>query len=209
MTVPLAPPQNLEAEQSVLGAMLLYDTAIPGVIDTGLRPEHFYRDWHGRVYAAILALHDQGERADALSVTERLGRDSAAHIEALTVSVPNLGAYREHALIVRRKALWRQRLTGLYSALTAAHNEDAEAWADALSSLDADASPRQRRDAADEFVAWYESEQQGIPLPFPDLTDYVGGGLRPGEVTILGGWSRMGKSLLAMQMLIARSSSCR
>ena len=58
---PLAPPQNLEAEQSVLGAVLLSDTALPAlIIDERLRPEDFYREAHGRIYQAMLDLHSVG-----------------------------------------------------------------------------------------------------------------------------------------------------
>src|SRR5918911_135962 len=70
---PIAPPQNLEAEQSVLGAVLLSDTALPAlIIDERLRPEDFYREAHGRIYAAMLDLHTLGEPVDALTLVEHL-----------------------------------------------------------------------------------------------------------------------------------------
>src|SRR4051794_41870376 len=78
---PLAPPQNLEAEQSVLGAVLLSDTALPAlIIDERLHPEDFYRESHGRIYQAMLDLHTLGEPVDALTLVEHLkqagGRDA-------------------------------------------------------------------------------------------------------------------------------------
>src|SRR4051812_7473949 len=70
---PLAPPQNLEAEQSVLGAVLLSDTALPAlIIDERLQPEDFYRESHGRIYQAMLDLHTLGEPVDALTLVEHL-----------------------------------------------------------------------------------------------------------------------------------------
>src|SRR4051794_8592765 len=70
---PLAPPQNLEAEQSVLGAVLLSDTALPAlIIDERLQPEDFYRESHGRIYQAMLDLHTVGEPVDALTLVEHL-----------------------------------------------------------------------------------------------------------------------------------------
>src|SRR4051794_41937579 len=70
---PLAPPQNLEAEQSVLGAVLLSDTALPAlIIDERLHPEDFYREGHGRIYQAMLDLHSLGEPVDALTLVEHL-----------------------------------------------------------------------------------------------------------------------------------------
>src|ERR671911_2590939 len=70
---PVAPPQNLEAEQSVLGAVLLSDTALPAlIIDERLHPDDFYREAHGLVYAAMLELHNRGEPVDALTLVEHL-----------------------------------------------------------------------------------------------------------------------------------------
>ena len=61
---PLAPPQNLEAEQSVLGAVLLSDTALPAlIIDERLTPEDFYRESHGRIYQGMLDLNSAGRAA--------------------------------------------------------------------------------------------------------------------------------------------------
>ena len=67
------PPQDLEAEQSVLGAVLLSDTALPAlIIDERLQPEDFYRETHGRIYQAMLDLHSHGEPVDALTLVEHL-----------------------------------------------------------------------------------------------------------------------------------------
>src|SRR4051812_6314985 len=70
---PMAPPQNLEAEQSVLGAVLLSDTALPAlIIDERLTPDDFYRESHGRIYQAMLDLNTLGEPVDALTIVEHL-----------------------------------------------------------------------------------------------------------------------------------------
>ncbi len=77
---PIAPPQNLEAEQSVLGAVLLSDTALPAlIIDERLHPEDFYREAHGIVFTAMLDLHNGGEPVDALTLVEHLKQ--AGHLE--------------------------------------------------------------------------------------------------------------------------------
>ena len=69
----IAPPHNLDAEQSVLGAILLSDRALYAlVIEEGLRPEDFYRERHGAIYAAMLALYNESEPVDVLTVTDRL-----------------------------------------------------------------------------------------------------------------------------------------
>src|SRR6188472_2282094 len=77
-----APPHSIEAEQSVLGAMLLSDrTHYAFVIEEGLKPEDFYRERHREVFASMLALFEAGEPIDVLTVTEQLrslGRLDAA-----------------------------------------------------------------------------------------------------------------------------------
>src|SRR6476659_5853939 len=104
-----APPQNLEAEQSVLGAVLLSDTALPAlIIDERLQPEDFYRESHGRIYQAMLDLHSVGEPVDALTLLEHLKQAGdlesvvgAAAVEFLAGSVPAVGNLRQYARIVR------------------------------------------------------------------------------------------------------------
>src|SRR5271169_2350111 len=69
----ILPPQNLEAEQSVLGAILLSDRSLYAlVIEEGLQAEDFYRERHGAVYEAMLALYNDSEPVDVLTVTDRL-----------------------------------------------------------------------------------------------------------------------------------------
>src|SRR6201996_5535536 len=69
----LAPPHNLEAEQSVLGAILLSDRSLYAlVIEEGLRAEDFYRERHGAIYEAMLALYNESEPVDTLTVIDRL-----------------------------------------------------------------------------------------------------------------------------------------
>src|SRR3712207_3281431 len=70
---PFAPPHNLEAEQSVLGTVLLSDTALPAlIIDERIQPEDFYRESHGRIFRAMLDLHTKGEPIDAVTLKELL-----------------------------------------------------------------------------------------------------------------------------------------
>lgn len=65
------PPQSLEAEQSVLGAMLISREAVPLVAEI-LTPEDFYREAHRIIYEAMLELTDQAEAVDTVTVSERL-----------------------------------------------------------------------------------------------------------------------------------------
>jgi replicative DNA helicase len=118
---PVAPPQNLEAEQSVLGAVLLSDTALPAVIEESLRPEDFYREGHGRIYRAMLDLHTAGEPIDALTLTEHLKQagdleavGGRAAIDMLAGAVPAVGNVRQYARIVRDNAMLRRLLGASY-----------------------------------------------------------------------------------------------
>src|SRR5215218_6124376 len=102
---PLTPPHNLEAEQSVLGAVLLSDRAMYRlVIDDGLRPEHFYRDRHRAVYSAMLSLYDKSEPVDSITVTEHLRQTGeledvggAGGVQALVGAVEAPGNVRHYA----------------------------------------------------------------------------------------------------------------
>ena len=119
VTAPPPPPHNLEAEQSVLGAILLSDKAMYGlVIEEGLRPEDFYRDQHRVVYSAMLDLYEDSHGIDVLTVAERLrqggrleevGGEGAIH--ALAGAVPAAGNVRHYAQIVRENALVRRLLS--------------------------------------------------------------------------------------------------
>src|SRR3712207_4991335 len=116
------PPHSLEAEQSVLGAILLSDrTMYALVIEEGLKPEDFYRERHRLIYAGMLALYEQGEPVDVLTVTEWLRTQGQlddvggqATIDALSGTVPAAGNLRRYAQIVREHALMRRLLSTTY-----------------------------------------------------------------------------------------------
>src|SRR3954453_18258478 len=127
---PLAPPQNLDAEQSVLGAVLLSDTALPAlIIDERLQPEDFYRESNARIYQAMLDLHTLGEPVDALTLVEHLKQSGLledvggrAAVELLAGSVPAVGNVRQYARIVRENAMLRRLLNASYDIQAQVHN---------------------------------------------------------------------------------------
>ncbi|MFL5890744.1 MAG: replicative DNA helicase [Solirubrobacteraceae bacterium] len=116
---PLAPPHDLEAEQSVLGAIFLSDVTLYGlVIQDGLKPEDFYREQHRIVYQAMMELYNASEPVDIVTVKNRLretGRleevGGEAGVESLAGMVPAAGNLRHYARIVRDHALLRRLLT--------------------------------------------------------------------------------------------------
>ena len=77
LTSPKLPPQNVEAEQSVLGAILLDNTAMAKVMEL-LTDEEFYRTAHRKIYQAMLELSDRGEVIDQITLTECLKARSSS-----------------------------------------------------------------------------------------------------------------------------------
>src|SRR3954463_6785873 len=130
---PAPPPQNLEAEQSVLGAVLLSDTALPAlIIDERLQPADFYRDSHGIIFTAMLALHGAGEPVDALTLVEHLKQagqldavGGRATVDLLAGSVPAGGTARQYARIVRENAMLRRLLNAAYEIQAKVHSHEA------------------------------------------------------------------------------------
>src|SRR6476620_6099763 len=68
------PPHNLEAEESLLGAMLLSNDAIAAAVNVHLGPDDFYKPAHGHIYDAINSLYSRGEAVDPVTVAEELRR---------------------------------------------------------------------------------------------------------------------------------------
>lgn len=110
------PPQAVELEQVVLGAIMLDREALPVVIDI-LRAESYYKPAHGLIYSACLSLYGRGEPIDILTVTEELRRtgnlDSAGgshYLAELTNRVASAANIEYHARIIAQKALQRQMI---------------------------------------------------------------------------------------------------
>jgi replicative DNA helicase len=203
---PVSETPREAAEAAVLGAVLMAETALDAVTDAGLRPGHFRRPQYEALYAAMLGLRDAGVAVDALTLKARFqGAQSpvtAGDIELLAFAVPQLGNVRDYARIVIDGAWFDNAQDVLYNATAALHDHDREALAAAVASLDALTDPDATEpDPAGEFLDWYDREHKGWPLPWGLLTEAIGGGLNPGEPTVIGGWSGMGKTFLLSQIL--------
>src|SRR5947209_7709875 len=116
------PPHNLEAERSVLGAVLLDDRHLNALlVEEQLRPEHFYREQHGAVFAAMKELFETDRKIDHLTVAETLRQHQKLDevggpdaINELAGWVPAAGHAREYGRIVRENAQMRALLTSTY-----------------------------------------------------------------------------------------------
>lgn len=213
-----APPHSIEAEQSVLGAMLLSErTHYAFVIEEGLRPEDFYRERHRLVFDAMLELFTASEPIDVLTVTEHLrarGRleeaGGTAEIDALTATVPAVGNMRQYAQIVKERALLRRVLTATYEIQASVHGHEAaprEIVERAERSILEVAHDDRQKDLRkvgeslhveiDKWQRLSESGQSltGTPSGFRDL-DAITGGFQPGNLIIIAARPAMGKSSL-------------
>jgi replicative DNA helicase len=215
---PIAPPQNLEAEQSVLGAVLLSDTALPAlIIDERLHPDDFYRDGHGRIYQAMLDLHTLGEPVDALTLVEHLKQagdldavGGRAAIDLLAGSVPAVGNVRQYARIVRDNAMLRRLLRASYEIQARVHSHEALPR-DLVDMAERAILEVAHEDSRKDFRAIHDllhSELDklerlsregkaitGTASGFDDL-DSITGGFQGGNLIILAARPSMGKSAL-------------
>jgi replicative DNA helicase len=214
----IAPPHNLDAEQACLGAVLLTNTVLRAlIVEEGLRPEHFYRDHHRVIWAAMTEMSDQQQPVDVLTVTAHLtatGQINAAGgkaaIDELTGGVPGLGSVRQYARIVKELWGWRQRLIGLYGQWDAIQHRDTQAFevavqhAHTLVALDADESLIDTDDLARHMERWIEATPEpGLPIPIELAALGHKVRFRSGHVTVIAGWSHMGKTVIANQLIAA------
>ncbi len=212
------PPQNLEAEESVLGAMLLSPTAI-GAVTEVLDGSDFYRESHGVIYRAALALYGKGEPVDAITLSneldergelERVG--GAAKIAELAALVPSTSNAEHYARIVKEMATLRglvrvgqeiQRLGQDRPGQTTDLVDRAEQMVFELAQERVTGDFAHINDLLKESFArimhLYEAgvDITGIPSGFREL-DKLTSGFQPGNLIILAARPSMGKSALAL-----------
>ena len=214
----VAPPHSLEAEQSVLGGILLSDRAMYGlVIEEGLKPEDFYRERHRLIYESMLLLYRDSEPIDVLTVSEHLraaGKleeaGGKAAIDELTGGVPGLGGIRRYAQIVREHALMRRLLTTTYEIQASVLNHEAaprdlvERAERAMLEVAHDDRQKDFRSIDEILVEELKKMEKlsregtsltGTPSGFRDLDD-ITGGFQPGNLIVIAARPSMGKSAL-------------
>jgi replicative DNA helicase len=212
------PPQNLEAEASVLGAMMVSEGAIaPVILDIRLRDEDFYRERHRIVFRAVKALYERSEPVDALTVTEHLtqqgelaeagGKDAVSEFAS---TVPAPGNARHYAQIVKQNSLLRRLLEASQRIQKSVHEREggpSELVERAESILFKVAHEERASDfrlvaevLAEEIdrleaLAKGDREVTGTPSGFRDLDNLLGG-FQPGNLIVLAARPSLGKSAL-------------
>lgn len=214
------PPQSIEAEQSVLGSLLLDNNAFDRVGDV-LAESDFYRSEHRLIFRAIVRLIEAGKPADSLTVAEFLKEhgklDTAgdqSYIGSLALNTPSAANVRRYAEIVRDRALLRclvGRAQEMLDACTMPNGADPAEIAGRMEQALSDLINRQRGevvslgDAISGAVAHVDAMHAkgggmaGLATGFVDL-DQITGGLSDGDLVILAGRPGMGKSALAMNI---------
>ena len=220
MSVDRLPPQSLEAEQSVLGAVLIDRDAIIEVADV-LRPVDFYRQANATIYGAMLDLWERREPIDIVTVAEALERTGdletiggRAYLSSLAEQTPTAVFAAQYARIVERKAVLRNliaaagRIAGIGyedspEVQEAIDRAEAELYAVSERRLAAGFSPLKQllHDAFDrlDYLHTHRGEISGVRTGFPDL-DALTTGLQPSDLVILAARPSVGKTSLALNI---------
>lgn len=211
------PPQNVDAEESILGGILLDPEALGRVADL-LKPEAFYINTHKEIYKATLALHHQGKPTDLMSVTTWLydhelldkigGQSKLAQLVNHTVSAVNIDRY---ATLVIEKYLRRQLIQAGHEIVQLGYETSVELET-VLDQAEqkifglTQSRPKQGLVPISETLiqTFHEIETRyqdvalpGIPCNFYDL-DAMTGGFQPSDLIIVAGRPSMGKTSFAM-----------
>ena len=220
MSVERLPPQNVEAEQSVLGSLLIDRDAIIRIAPF-LRPEDFYRESHAQIYQAILDLFERREPADFVTLCDALERRNQlegvggpAYITSLINAVPTSIHVEHYAHIVELAALRRRLIDAAGQIARLAYEEDREIddVIDRAEALLFDVTERrQRGDLVPlkrllssyydrlEYLQQHREEMIGLPTGFIDL-DRLLGGLQRSDLVIIAGRPGMGKTSFGLSI---------
>jgi replicative DNA helicase len=219
------PPQDIAAEQSVIGAMLLSKDAIADVVET-LREGDFYRPAHALIFASVLDLYGRGEPADAITVSGELAKigelgrvGGAPYLHTLVASVPTAANAGYYAQIVQERAVLR-RLVEAGTRIVQmgyAGEGDVDMIVDRAQAAVYDVTDRRTSEdylpLADimpgtleeiDAIASRGGVLAGVPTGFADL-DSVTNGMHGGQMIVVAARPAIGKSTLGLDL--ARSAS--
>src|SRR3972149_1354652 len=214
------PPQNVEAEQSVLGSLLIDRDAIVKIAES-LKPEHFYRPAHAEIYRSILTLYEKRQPADLVTVTDVLKKtDSleeaggASYLTNLVNSVPTSAHVQHYANIVKEAATKRALIATAAKMTERAFTPDTEAK-DLLELSEQELFGISQDHLKQNFIPLKDalaesfdrldelhkkgSGMRGVPTGFGDLDKKLSG-LQDSTLVIVAARPSMGKSTLVMNI---------
>jgi replicative DNA helicase len=217
------PPHSVEAEQAVLGGLLLDPVAWENVADV-VTQEDFYRPDHQLIFAAIGTLAGEGKPCDVVTVSQHLERTGKlepagglAYLSSVARDTPTAANVRAYADIVRERSLLRQLIRAGTDIASAVFNNDGETARELVDRAEqrvfdiAEWGFRKRDGAVavrqllpgviDQIDDWHNNPDKlrGLPTGFTDF-DKLTGGLRPGDLVVVAGRPSMGKTTLAVNM---------
>jgi replicative DNA helicase len=217
------PPHNLEAEESLLGAMLLSREAIAAASDVHLDPADFYRPAHGHVFDAVLALYGAGEPVDPVTVSEELRRaglldmvGGSAALVGISARTPATSSAAHYARIVGEHALLRRLIgvAGEIAELGYSLPDDVVATVDRAESMVFQVAQRRDTDTTrlikdlldaslTRLEELYERGESitGLPTGYQGLDELLSG-LQPSTLNIVGARPAMGKCVAGDTLLV-------
>ncbi|MFN8714682.1 MAG: replicative DNA helicase [Bacteroidota bacterium] len=219
------PPQAVELEEAVLGALMLEKDALTAVIDI-LQPKSFYKEAHGRVFGAIQNLFQRSEPIDILTVTQELKRTGeleivggAYYISQLTNRVASAANVEFHARIIAQKYIQRELIRISSDTIRDAYEDTADVF-DLLDSAErnlfsvVEGNIRKNYDKMSTLISQalkqietarnQKSGVTGVPSGFTDL-DRMTSGWQPSDLVVLAARPAMGKT--AFVLTLARNAA--
>jgi len=212
------PPQNLEAEQSVLGSIMIENDAINRAVEF-IAPEDFYRESHRRIFSAMLEISEKGEPIDLITLSNTLKTagaledvGGAAYLSFLVDSIPTAANCATYARIIREKSILRRLIQGATEIVTRGYEatDDVEQFLDHSEKIVFDIAQKRIKQG---FVAMKDIVKQsfknieilsekrevvtGVPTGFIEL-DRMTAGLQPSDLIIVAGRPSMGKTAFAL-----------
>jgi replicative DNA helicase len=214
------PPQNIEAEQSVLGGILIENYAINKVMEV-LSPDDFYREAHRKIYKALIDLSERDEPADLITLTNELKKNGhldpvggASYITSLIDSVPTAANIEYYVKIVKEKAILRKLIQTSTEIITQSYEDrgDVESFLDEAERAIFDISENRVRpsfysikdvvkDSFKILERLYEKKElvTGVPSGFKEL-DRLTAGFQPSDLIIVAGRPSMGKTAFCLNI---------
>ena len=219
------PPQNIEAEQSVLGGILIEPEALSRILEI-LQEDDFYREGHRKIFASMVALYQKGTPVDLITLTESLltrqhleGIGGASYLTSLADAIPSAVNIEVYARIVREKAILRRLITTTTEIASKSYQFSGEVE-DILDQAErsifeitaAKITPHIYplseviKDSFQTIEALYERKERisGVPTGFTKL-DQMTSGFQPSDLIIIAGRPSMGKTAFALD--IARNAA--
>ncbi|HUI44956.1 MAG TPA: replicative DNA helicase [Nitrospirota bacterium] len=217
------PPQNIEAEQMVLGAVLIENDSLNNVMSL-LSPEDFYKDIHRRIFAVMIEMFERREAIDLVTLTDGLrGKvaldtvGGASYLANLVSLVPTAANIKYHAKIIREKSVLRRLIHASTDIITQCYDDSrtVESIDELLNTAERSIFDIAQKKIGEAFSPLknivghsfkmvedlYERKEMitGIPTGFVDL-DHLTSGLQPSDLIIVAGRPSMGKTAFCLNV---------